>query len=296
MSRLHLGPITLFDKSFLQSISLDEAVWFDRFFSPVVCPIFYVETLGDLGKAASKRGSAENTVAKDIAKKFPEMGGSLCAFHVTIATNDLLGNHVPLDGRIPRPGGRPVQKGVVYDPEPEELAFSRWQAGNFLDVEKIAAAVWRQSLAELDLTKVASELRSVGVDGKTCKSLDQARDMAKAVISNTSHIMAVLSLAITFLHVPQQLHHSIIQAWDREGRHPLSVFAPMLRMSSLLNYSFNLRWQRILFQAIDPPIEQISHIYSICRSAISLSHQTIFTSARLIFLCDRSKSSCGDTT
>ncbi len=25
-----MGPIALFDKSFLQSISVDEAVWFDR--------------------------------------------------------------------------------------------------------------------------------------------------------------------------------------------------------------------------------------------------------------------------
>lgn len=173
---------------------------------PVVCPIFYLETLGDLGKDTSKRGSAENSVAKDIAQKFPEMGGSLCAFHATIATNDLLGNHVPLDGRIPRPGGRPVKKGVVYDPEPEELAFSRWQKREFLDVEKIAAAAWRQSLAELDLKKVASELRSVGVDGKACKTLDQARDMAQAVVSNTSHVMSVLAFAVTFLHVPQHLH------------------------------------------------------------------------------------------
>jgi hypothetical protein len=34
-----MGPITLFDKSFVQAISLDEAVWFDRFFMPVVCPV-----------------------------------------------------------------------------------------------------------------------------------------------------------------------------------------------------------------------------------------------------------------
>jgi hypothetical protein len=30
-----MGPITLFDKSFIQSLSLDEAVWFDKFFMPV---------------------------------------------------------------------------------------------------------------------------------------------------------------------------------------------------------------------------------------------------------------------
>jgi hypothetical protein len=111
-------------------------------------------------------------------------------------------------------------------PLPEELAFSRWRQGKFYDVEKIAAATWRQSLAELDLNKVASELRSVGIDGKSCKTLDQARDMARAVVSNTTHIMSALSLAITFLRIPQHLHRPIIQAWEREGRRALNVFAP----------------------------------------------------------------------
>lgn len=221
-----MGPISLFDKSFLQSISLDEAVWFDQFFLPVACPIFFVETLADLGKDASKRGSAEFSVVKDIAQKFPEMGGSPCAFHVDIATQDLLGNHTPLDGRIPRSGGRPVPKGVVYELGPEERAFNRWQKGEFFDVEKIAAADWRKSLSELDLNKVASELRSIGIDGKSCKSLTQARDMALAVVSEKANAMSVLALSATFLHVPQHLHRPIIDAWKRDGRRPLNVYAP----------------------------------------------------------------------
>jgi hypothetical protein len=45
-----MGPVALFDKSFLQSLSLDDAVWFDHFFAPVICPIFFVETLADLKK------------------------------------------------------------------------------------------------------------------------------------------------------------------------------------------------------------------------------------------------------
>jgi len=49
-----MDPITLFDKSFLRAVSLDEAIWFDRSLMPVVCPIFYVETLGDLGKESSR--------------------------------------------------------------------------------------------------------------------------------------------------------------------------------------------------------------------------------------------------
>jgi hypothetical protein len=42
-----MGPISLFDKSFLQAISVDEAVWFDHLFLPVVCPIFYVDPVRD---------------------------------------------------------------------------------------------------------------------------------------------------------------------------------------------------------------------------------------------------------
>lgn len=221
-----MGPTTLFDKSFLQAISLDESVWFDRFFMSVVCPVFYVETLGDLGKETSRLGAAENAVMKDVAQKFPEMGGSPCASHVDIAINDLLGLHVPMDGRIPRAGGRPVKSGTVYEPGPEELAFGRWQQGKFHDVERIAAATWRKTLSELDLNKVASELRSVGVDGKSCKSLDQARLLADAVVSNASQVMSVLSLAAAFLQVPQHLHAPIIEAWKREGRRPLKAFAP----------------------------------------------------------------------
>jgi hypothetical protein len=139
-----MGPITLFDKSFLQSISLDEAVWFDRFFMPVVCPVFYMETLADLAKEPSKRGPAE-VIVRDIASKFPEMSGSPCVFHVQIAINDLLGYHVPMDGRIPRPGGRSVKSGVVFERTPEEEAFDRWHRGKFHDVERIAAATWREA-------------------------------------------------------------------------------------------------------------------------------------------------------
>jgi hypothetical protein len=221
-----MGPITLFDKSFLQAISLDEAVWFDRFFMPVVCPIFYVETLGDLGKSSSERGTAERSIVKDVAQKFPEMAGSPCAAHSDIAIHDLLGLHMPMDGRIPRPGGRPVKSGTIYDPGPEELAFGRWQKGKFQDVERIAAATWRKTLSELDLDKVARELRSIGVDGKSCNTLDHARRLADTVVANTSQVMSVLSLAAAFLQIPQRLHGPIIDAWTREGRRSVKMFAP----------------------------------------------------------------------
>lgn len=219
-----MGPITLFDKSFLQGISVDEAVWFDRFFTAVVCPVFYVETLADLAKEPSKRGPAE-VIVKDIANKFPEMGGSPVSSHVDMCIANLLGHEIPMDSRIPRPGGRPVKAGVVFDQAPEEEAFQRWHKGQFEGVEKIAAAFWRKQLAELDLNAMAKEFRALGIDGKSCKSLEEARTLAQGIVAAKANPLAQLGLAVTFLQIPQQYHSRIIQTWQQRGRRPQRVRA-----------------------------------------------------------------------
>ena len=83
-----MGPITLFDKSFLQSLSLDESVWFEAFFMPVICPIFYVETLADLAKSPKNR--TEESEVRIIAQKTPEWSGAPCIFHHALAAQNLL--------------------------------------------------------------------------------------------------------------------------------------------------------------------------------------------------------------
>jgi hypothetical protein len=40
-----MGPIAVFDKSFLQMLNLDEAAMFDALYSAVICPIFYTDLL-----------------------------------------------------------------------------------------------------------------------------------------------------------------------------------------------------------------------------------------------------------
>jgi len=220
-----MGPIALFDKSFLQSLSADEAVWFDHFFMPIVCPVFYVETLGDLAKTPTDGRSAE-AIVKDLANKFPEWAGSPCVGHGEIALNDLLGQHIPLRPQIPRRGGRPVQSGYVFDQTPEEEAFSRWNAGQFAEVEKIIAAFWRKLLGELDLTAVGKEMHSIGFTPKACATLQDAKNLAETLVSGTVNPYARLALLIQFLHVPQQHQGAIAQAWQSEGKKTLPEFAP----------------------------------------------------------------------
>ena len=118
-----MSIISLFDKSFVQSLTVDESVWLDRFFYPVVCPIFYVETLADLSKKPRSDRTADAEV-RIIADKFPELSGAPCAEHFNMAVLNILGVfQPPMDGRIPRSGGRNVsggnRVGVVFDEAPE---------------------------------------------------------------------------------------------------------------------------------------------------------------------------------
>jgi len=66
-----MGPNTLFDKSFIQGLSVDESVWFDHFFNTVVSPFFFVETLADLEKTPRPGLTAEQEVARIIEKRMP---------------------------------------------------------------------------------------------------------------------------------------------------------------------------------------------------------------------------------
>ena len=67
-----MGPIALFDKSFIEMLNIDEAAVFDCLYSSVMCPIFYTEVLADLSKEPPGKRSAERIVG-DVAKKTPIM-------------------------------------------------------------------------------------------------------------------------------------------------------------------------------------------------------------------------------
>jgi hypothetical protein len=63
---LHL----IFDKSALQSFSLDETNWLDHFYTTVITPLFYAEVLADLEKEVG-RGKTPEQVVGALAHKTP---------------------------------------------------------------------------------------------------------------------------------------------------------------------------------------------------------------------------------
>jgi len=224
-----MGPIALYDKSFLQSLSTDESVWFDNFFYPVTCPIFIAETLADLWKKPRQGKTAEEEVGI-IAAKTPQLQGGPCHFHRELYLQDLLGNHVPLTGQIPMAGIRRVvhegREGAVAEVSPERKAFDRWQNGDFRLVERQYGSAWREQVEKTDLTIIEQAMKQFGVNAKTCKTLDAAYKLASDAVMDLTKTSGRFDHALAALNVPADLAQHIKERWKKRGKPTLGVFAP----------------------------------------------------------------------
>jgi len=67
-----MGPTTIFDKSALQALGMDEAVWLDALFLVNVVSLFYVETLGRPRERGRRRKIAEDLVGMLAVKTPPD--------------------------------------------------------------------------------------------------------------------------------------------------------------------------------------------------------------------------------
>jgi hypothetical protein len=228
-----MGPITLFDKSALQALSIDEAVWFDQFFLPVICPLFFVETLADLEKSIREGRTPEEEVGL-IAVKTPQMNGHPNVDATDLGIANLLGQPVVMDGRPVIAGGNPVRigdrTGINFDLAPEAEAFIRWQNGEFLEVERRFAATWRHNLAVISFDKVfdkiVDHLKRLGLIQEKCRTLEEVKSIANAIVTRTDRPRDVLTVACSFLNVPQEVYRWIFKRAADMGYPSLAEFAP----------------------------------------------------------------------
>jgi hypothetical protein len=238
-----MGPIALFDKSFLESLNPDEAVWFDHFFLANICPMFYVETQSDLAKECSSRGTPEELVRR-IACKFPDFSGCPNVYHTTILTANLLGEDVPLRGQVIIPRGFQAavsgrQKAIVLV-RPEAKAFSRWAQGKYEEQDRQAAVAWRNSTIGYDTAEVISELNEISVcTDKSCSTMEDARDASNEIMIALTPRRQVC-LAISLLGFDPVYHDRILERFRSAGEPPLSIFAPYVDFAMRIELFFHL--------------------------------------------------------
>jgi hypothetical protein len=223
-----IGPITIFDKSALQSLNPDEALWFDWFYKTNITPLFYVETLADLSKQM-RDGRTPEQVVGSIASKTPVIGSDLNVHHQSLCLHDLLGHGVRMN-RLPVVGrGRPVKTGdrmgIIFEQPPEMEAFERWQRREFLDVERLYARAWRQGLAAFDLTAVLTNW-GLSENARLRLELSQAKECAEKFVRGERNRFSLLKDALEIFDVPSRYKSEIISRWKAADGPPFYEFAP----------------------------------------------------------------------
>ncbi len=219
-----MGPILIFDKSTLEGLNVDQAVWLDTFYYPNITPLFFMETLADLEKEVAA-GRRPEQVVGNLAEKTPIQSGGPNVHHTPLYIESLLGRKIPMDNRVLLAGGTSYVKvggrrGLIIERSAEMEALERWQRGEFLKVERMFAKAWRTALAALDLSR--SKVRLVG--GETVRDLGDAKRVADELVGRDGERYQVLRFALD--RAPPRFRADVIRRWKEAGGPKLVDFAP----------------------------------------------------------------------
>lgn len=224
---MSLGPIIIFDKSTLQSLSIDESCWLDNFFLSNITPIFYVETLSNLAKEFNNHRSSEDMVS-EISVKAPSQQSYPNVHHKTLLLGDLLGHKVDMTNKPVLGGGQTKQTtdgqvGIHFEQFPEAEILSRWQEGEFEQIEKDFAKSWRHALSNLRFDSMISLVKNIIPLEQKFRELSEIKQFLDDFV--LGDYIEILYLTFQILEVPQELQNEIIRRWKIE-KIPLAEFAP----------------------------------------------------------------------
>ena len=238
-----MGPILIFDKSTLESLNTDEAMWLDNFFLSNITPLFFIETLADLEKEVRK-GRTPESVVGSLAHRTPDQSSKLNAHHRMLLEGELSGA-----GKIDMEYGRPhlsrgrvmalgEKTGIMFQQSPEEEALTRWRGMRFLELERLYAKAWREALSSIDFEKTYKAFQAFFPIGKPKSLVDVKRvvDVHLDAINQEE----VLTFGLSLLGITPRFQTKILDRWRSAGKPAIESFAPYFRHVISVDLFFNL--------------------------------------------------------
>jgi hypothetical protein len=227
----------------------------NQFFSCNITPLFYIETLADIEKEVH-RGKTPEQVVGALAYKTPDMHAVMNPFHGWLIPTELSGmQQVDMTGRVYQANGDVValneHKGVIYRPTREEEAFQRWQRGEFLDLERQLAKVWRRSVTGIDHSKTYEFFNQVFGKSRKPRDLAETKAFTDSILDSMEPNHS-LSLGMILLGIPSQGQLAVLQRWEQAGRPPMKTFTPYFRYVVGVELFFNLAIAGDLISRVRP--------------------------------------------
>jgi len=225
-----MGPTIIFDKSFLQSISVNESVFLQQFFITNMTPLFYVETLADLDLVKHKSGKPITKVISELAIKVPSMSIAPSIHHSRLVVGNLYGIDVEMDGRIIREGG--VEKidhegkvGIHFSESKEEMALRRWYKQEYFEIERLFSRIWRDALSNFTFDNVLAIVKNIIPKGVKFSNTSDVISFIEDFIQNTNGEL-LLYLVTELMGFPQIVYRKALDRWNKGHFSSFTDFAP----------------------------------------------------------------------
>lgn len=282
------GPALIFDKSFLQALNPDEAMWLENFYSCNITPLFFVETLADLEKDVREGKTSEEAVGS-IAYKTPDMATVNIPYKDLIAGELLYGQKVEMSGRPIVSEGRTVElggkTGMFFQETPEMTASRRWEKKQFLEIERNSAKAWREELKVMGEEQPANYEKlfdAIGIP-KTFLDLKEKVDFFISKVNDEKSIRAWMSIMI----LTEKAQDLIIERWKAQGARPIKDFAPYFSYVITIDLFFSMGTAAGLFSAFRHPQTHkvdIAYLYYLPFCKVFTSSDKIHISLAPIFM------------
>ncbi len=281
-----IGPITIYDKSTLQSLTVDESVWLDTHYKANLTPLFFVETLADLSKEMQKGRTPEQVVG-NLAEK-SSIGGPPNVHHATLCLGEMYGNRIEMSRRPVVGGGRYVtsgnRHGLVFDQAPEIDALQRWINKDFLEVERRFAGQWRKALSDIDLQAIFEQGREIIKRHHRPNNLLEAKSLAIELLKKPGSRYAREALKSL---IPNDEVKYVIKRWQSMGSQPLLVYAPYTAHLVTVDLFFSIALGADLIGRERPSNKiDLAYLYYLPFCMVFTSRDTLHKRTAPLFLAD----------
>ncbi len=224
-----MGPILLVDKSTVQGLNPEEITFMHKHYMVVVVPILMRELLSNLAKETTNREETERRLSA-LAAKVGMYDSKVAVDARSIAAGSLLGDEMPMDGRIPMGGGTRVRSkdgrtGIIFDEPPEKKVLREWKYGHFTADEKEAAKQIRKIDLEVDLNSIKDQIsQNLSYFPKFSALKDLVVWIDETFLPLTNQHNHIVNAASSVLG-PQEIGE-VISRWEKAGHPPFCDFSP----------------------------------------------------------------------
>jgi hypothetical protein len=192
-------------------------------------PLF-LEIRADLAKSARNRRTPQREVAI-LAKKVRGYAASVNIDHYNMSVAELLGNRVEMRCRPLIGGARKVTTsdgrcGYFFDEPPEIRSLRHWTEGNFSDEDWKFARLWRESIAQSDLSEVQRAFGWIKDSGRDLTTLEGILNLIDQTFGNAKLQHGLLQHLVDIMPVPKSIRLNVLSRWKQTGRPMVGIYAP----------------------------------------------------------------------